>query len=167
MGFFTQVRSTTTPPRGPGTAPLTRTRWRSTSTLMTSRFVVVTWLPPMRPAIFVPSKDATGGGARADGTGSAVVLVVTVGSALTREVVALHATGEALALGDGGGVDHLALFEGVGEDLLADGVAAHVVEAKLHELLARGDAGLFEVAELGLGQGRARRLVPQVTWTAE
>ena len=69
-------------------------------------------------------EDAAGRGARADRAGRAVVLVVTVGRALAREVVALHAAGEALALGHGGGVDHLALLQGVDQDLLADRVAA-------------------------------------------
>ncbi len=106
-------------------------------------------------------KDATGGRAGADGSWSAVVLVVTVGGTLTREVVALHATGEALTLRDCGGVDHLALFERVGEDLLADLVARDVVEAKLDELLARGDAGLLEVSEFGLGHGRVATHAPR------
>ena len=66
--------------------------------------------------------------------------------------MALHGTGEALALGDGRGVDHLALFEGVGEDLLSDAVARDVIDAQLDELLAGRDAGLLEVSQFGLGE---------------
>jgi hypothetical protein len=60
--------------------------------------------------------------------------------------VALHDTGEALALADGGDVDQLALGEHVDADLLADLVLADVVEAELDEALPGLDAGLVVVA---------------------
>ena len=50
-----------------------------------------------------------------------------------REVVALHPTGEALALGDGDGVDPLARLPQVGRQLLAHREVGHVVEAQLDE----------------------------------
>jgi hypothetical protein len=49
------------------------------------------------------------------------------------EVVALHDAGEALALADRGDVDELAGGEHVDGELLADLVAADVVEAELDE----------------------------------
>ena len=48
------------PPRGPGTAPLTRISSRSASAWTTSRLSVVTCWPPMRPAIRVPLKTRAG-----------------------------------------------------------------------------------------------------------
>ena len=48
------------PPRGPGTAPRTRISSRSASAWTTSRFSVVTWCPPMRPAMRVPLKTRAG-----------------------------------------------------------------------------------------------------------
>jgi len=94
-----------------------------------------------------------------------VVLVVTVGGTLTREVVALHATGEALTLRDCGGVDHLALFERVGEDLLADLVARDVVEAKLDELLPGVTPAFSKCPSSALVMVELRR-TPHVTCTA-
>ena len=74
--------------------------------------------------------------------------VGTVAGAQAGEVVALHDAGEALALADGGDVDAVAGLEEVDLDLLADLVAADVVEAQLDQAHARLDAGLGEVAGL-------------------
>ena len=65
--------------------------------------------------------------------------------ALAAEVVALHAAGEALALGDSDGVHALAGGPQVSGQLLAHGVVGHVVEAELDELAARVHAS-FERA---------------------
>ena len=50
-GAFTALRTTTLPPRGPGTEPRTSTSPASASTSTTRRLSVVTFPPPMRPAI--------------------------------------------------------------------------------------------------------------------
>ena len=83
----------------------------------------MTWCPPMRPAIWVPLKTRAGVAQAPIDPGDAVLLVVAVGGTLALEVVALHGAGEALALGDGDGVDPLAGAQEVGGELLADLVA--------------------------------------------
>src|SRR5262249_1476360 len=97
-------------------------------------------------------EDPAGERASADRARRPVHLVVAVAGALTREVVALHGAGPALAAADGGDVNPLALFEDLGGDLLADGEAVDVVEAQLDQLGAGVDPGLGEVAGLGLVQ---------------
>src|SRR5690606_37669428 len=57
---FAAVRTSTTPPLGPGTAPLTSTRPLSASTACTVRFWVVWRAWPMRPAIFMPRNTRDG-----------------------------------------------------------------------------------------------------------
>ena len=57
---FTALRSSTTPPVGPGTAPRTRMTSWSVSALTTSRFRVVTLVPPSRPAMRTPLKTRAG-----------------------------------------------------------------------------------------------------------
>src|ERR1019366_1401903 len=52
-GFLTASRTITQPPLEPGTAPRTMIRPRSTSTLATSRFWVVTLSTPSWPCIFL------------------------------------------------------------------------------------------------------------------
>src|SRR3954464_14883337 len=112
---------------GPGTAPLTRSRFRSVSTECTVRPTCVTRLPPIRPAIFMPlmTRDGVadapiepgvrmlcdpgvtgrgggsggGDGGRAGGHGAAV------------EVVALDRPLEALADADARDLDLLARLE--------------------------------------------------------
>lgn len=74
----------------------------------------------------------------------------TVRGAETTEVVALHDTGETLALALAGDVDVLPGLEGVGEDLLAEGVLGGVVGADLGEVTARRDVVLAEVVAQGL-----------------
>ena len=59
---------------------------------------MVTLSLPMRPGIFLPLKTRPGG-ALANGTGLAVVLVCAVDAGPT-EAVTLHRTGEALASAD-------------------------------------------------------------------
>src|SRR5690606_20304996 len=66
------------------------------------------------------------------------------------EAVALHRTGEALALAHGRDVDLVAVGEEVGLELLADRVLGDVVEAELDETGPGLDAGLLELAQLGL-----------------
>ena len=78
--------------------------------------------------------------------------VGAVAGPLAGEAVALHGAGEALALADGGDVDELAGLEQVDLELLADLVAVDVVEAQLDQPGAGRDAGLGEVAGLGLGE---------------
>src|SRR5690348_15201031 len=53
-------RTTTSPPVAPGTAPLTAIRWRSASTLTTSRFIAERLTLPMWPAIFLPGNTRPG-----------------------------------------------------------------------------------------------------------
>src|SRR5690606_6859889 len=57
---FTALRSSTTPPVGPGTAPRTRMTSWSVSALTTSRFRVVTLVPPVRPAMRTPLNTRAG-----------------------------------------------------------------------------------------------------------
>jgi hypothetical protein len=59
-GWKLIVRMITTPPRGPGTAPLTSTTPRSASALTTCRLRVVTWSAPMRPAMRMPLNTRAG-----------------------------------------------------------------------------------------------------------
>ena len=89
-----------------------------------------------------------------------MLLVVSVRRALALEVVALHAAGEALALRDGRHVDLVARGEDAGVDLLADLVAARVLEPQLDEALARLDTGPGEVAGLRLVDASCARLTP-------
>src|SRR5206468_11776465 len=56
----TASRIRISPPRGPGTAPLSRMIWRSASAWTTSMFSVVTCWWPMRPAIRVPLNTRAG-----------------------------------------------------------------------------------------------------------
>jgi hypothetical protein len=65
--------------------------------------------------------------------------------------VTLHDAGEALALGPARDVDALADLEGVGAELLADGVVGGVGRADLDDEAARRHAGLVEVAGERLG----------------
>ena len=83
-----------------------------------------------------------------------MVLVVTVGGTLTTEVVTLHTTSETFTLRNGGDVNHLALLESVGDNLLSDFVSRNVIQAKLYELLARSNSCGVEVSELTLGESR-------------
>ena len=89
-------------------------------------------------------------GARTDGAGRPVVLVVAVAGALALEVVSLHGAGEALAAADRRDVDLRAGGDDVDGDLLADLVAVDGVDAELDEPLAGIDGDLAEVAGLGL-----------------
>src|SRR5579875_183885 len=57
---FTASRMSTTPPLGPGTAPLRSSRFRSGSALTTSRLSVVTLAEPCWPAMRVPLKTLAG-----------------------------------------------------------------------------------------------------------
>src|SRR5205807_2340876 len=57
---FTASRMSTSPPRGPGTAPFTSSSSRSGSAATTSRFKVVTRSAPSRPAMRVPLKTRAG-----------------------------------------------------------------------------------------------------------
>ena len=154
LGVLTESRSTTTPPRAPGTAPLTSTSSRSGSACTTSRLSAVTWLPPMLAGHAGALEHPGRRGTRPDGARRAVVAVVAVRRTLAFEVVPLHAAGEALALGDRDGVDALAGLPEVSRDLLAHAVVGHVVEPELDERATRVDTRLGVVPRLGLGQGR-------------
>src|SRR5215471_4546995 len=93
-------------------------------------------------------------GAGPDGPGRPVDPVGAVAGAEAGEPVALHHAGEALALAHGGHVDQLALRQEVGADLLADLVAAHVVEAELDEADTGVDVGFGVLPGDGLGELR-------------
>src|SRR6056297_2876751 len=93
-------------------------------------------------------------GARADGAGLAVALVVTVRRRLAGEVVTLHHTGEALAPAGAGDVDERAGRDLLDGELLSDLESVDRVEAELDEALARCDARLLVVAG-----GRLRELL--------
>src|SRR5690554_5623565 len=67
-------------------------------------------------------------GALADGSGSTVLLVVTVRRVLPAESVALHGAGETLASADRRDIDVFTFFEDLDGQLLADSVAVDVLE---------------------------------------
>src|SRR5690606_14749032 len=67
------------------------------------------------------------------------------------EVVALHDTGEALALARADDVDLGPGLEDLDRELLADRVLGGVGRADLRDMTARRDAGLLEVAGERLG----------------
>src|SRR5690606_2064015 len=90
-------------------------------------------------------EDTRPGRGGADRAGLAVVAVRTVTRAHALEVVALHDTGEALALGGADDVDELAGFEDLDRDLLPEFIGVGVGGAHLGEVAARRDAGLLEV----------------------
>ena len=92
------------------------------------------------------------GGTCADRAGLAVYTVGAVTGLLTREVVALHRARKSLALRDRRHVDEAAGLDEAGIDLLAYLELAHVVDAELDQAGAWLDAGLCEVAGLGLGE---------------
>src|SRR5699024_11082397 len=82
----------------------------------------------------------------ADRTWLAVIAVLTMGGTDAAEAVTLHHTGGSLALGRRG---HIALASGierVDAQFLAERVVSSVCCAQLHEVTARGHAGLLEVA---------------------
>src|SRR5690606_9160866 len=95
-------------------------------------------------------EDATRGRGPADRARLAVVAVLTVGRTDTGEVVALHDTSGALALGGRGDVDLRARLEHLSGDLLAQLVAGRIRGAQLDQVTARRDAGLLEVARVRL-----------------
>src|SRR5262249_37347879 len=96
-------------------------------------------------------EDPARGGAAADGARRTVLLVHTVRGAQAVEAVALHHTGEALALAGGGDVDPLAGLEGPGAQLLAQRVLAGVGGAQLQQVAPRRHASLVEVTAHRLG----------------
>ena len=143
---FTAERTTTTPPLGPGTAPLTRSRPLSTSTACTVRFWVV-WRSHAHATGHLDALEhARRRRSATDRAGLAVVAVRTVRGADAVEAVTLHDTGGALALGGADDVDELAGLEEVGRELLAERVLGGVRRADLDHVPARRDAGLLEVA---------------------
>ena len=95
---FTASRMTTRPPLGPGTAPRTSTTCCSASERTTFRFSVVTLVATHAAGHAHALEHAGRRGALADGAGRAVHSVGAVRRRLAGEVVALHDTGEALAL---------------------------------------------------------------------
>ena len=115
--------TSTKPFFGPGTAPLTSSRFRSASTSCTVSPTCVTRLPPMRPAIFIALEDARRSGRGADRARLADV-VRAVRDRAAVEVVALDRAGEALADPDPGDLDRVARLEDLDGDGLADGQLA-------------------------------------------
>src|SRR5665811_398575 len=95
-------------------------------------------------------EHATRGGACADGTRFAVVLVRTVRGADSVEAMALHDACESFALGGGDDVDVLSRLESRDRELLAQVVGRGLGGTYLHQVAARGDACLLEVARHGL-----------------
>ena len=90
-------------------------------------------------------------GACAHRTGTALVLVRTVSTAVGLEAPTLDGTGEALTLGGAGHVDLSTLFEQVSSQFLAGLELIDVVGAHLDEVATRGDTGLGKVASQRLG----------------
>ena len=79
--------------------------------------------------------------------------------------MALDRALEALALGDAGDLDLVALGERVGRDGVADEQLAGLV-AELDEVLVRRGVGLLEVAELGLAESAFSFVAPNASCTA-
>ena len=120
---FAAVLRNTTPPLGPGTAPLIRIRPVSASTRCTVRFWVVTFTWPMRPAMRRPLNTRPGVAQPPMEPGRAVLALHAVSGAEAVEAVALHDTRGALALAGASHVDDVAGLENLGGDLLAELVA--------------------------------------------
>ena len=121
---FAAVLTRTSPPGGPGTAPLSSSSPWSASTACTLTFCAVTRTPPIRPAIRWPRKTRPGVAQRADGARRAVLALHTVGGAQAGETVPLHHSGEALALARPDDVDDLPGLEQLDRELLPQGVLA-------------------------------------------
>ena len=149
-GAFTALRTNTSPPFGPGTAPFTKQQ----PALGVALDDLEVERGDARVAVLAGHlhalEDAGRRCARADRAGRTVLLVVPVARALTLEVVTLHRAGEALALADAGDVDTLAGLEEVGAEHLTDLEAGEVVDAQLGEVARGGRVGLLQVPELGL-----------------
>ena len=160
LGALTESRSTTTPPRGPGTAPLTRISSRSGSAETTSRFRAVTWRPPMRPAIRVPLKTRDGVAQAPIDPGTRWVLWLPWEAPWPLKLCRFMPPAKPLPLDTAMASTRSPGAHGVGRQLLADLVVADVVEAQLDQLAARVDPGRLEVALLGLGQRRGPAEAP-------
>ena len=99
-----------------------------------------------------PLEHASGCGAGADRTRGPVLLVIAVRCRLALEVVALHHTGEALALADARDVDTIAGDEDIGLYHLADLETGEVGYTQLGQMAAGRRAGHREVAQLAFRQ---------------
>ena len=149
--LFAAERITTSPPLGPGTAPLSRIRPFSDVHGVHGDVLRGHGVGTHATGHPHALEDTAGGRAGADGAGLAVVAVGTVGGADAVEAVTLHDTGVALALAGAGDVDVLAGGEQLGAELLADLVGRGVTRADLGDVAARGHAGLAEVTGGRLG----------------
>ena len=109
---------------------------------------MVTFSPPIRPAIWVPLNTRDGVAQAPMEPGARWVRWEPCEARHAAEAVALHRSREALALADGGDVDLVAVGEQVGLELLAHRVVGDVVEPQLHEAGTRVDSGLLELAQL-------------------
>ncbi len=96
--------------------------------------------------------DAGRIGARAHGARVTVDRAAAVGGGGAALAVTLDRAGIALALADAGDVDLLALGEDVGLHGVAHFQLAAVFQAEFFEVLEVGNAGLLQVALLGLGE---------------
>ena len=96
-------------------------------------------------------EHACGVGCATDGTGLAVVLVLTVRCANTLEAVTLHNTCEALTLGLANDVDLLACFEELNGQFLTEGILRSICGTQLDNVTTGGNTGLLEVTSQGLG----------------
>ena len=118
------VRTRTSPPLGPGTAPLMSSSPCSVSTAWTDEALGGRAHATHPPGHLHPPEDATRSGRTADGARLAVVPVRAVRGRHPVEPVALHDAGGALALARRGDVDALPGLEELGGELLAQRVLA-------------------------------------------
>ncbi len=142
------------PPRGPGTAPFTRISSRSGSAWTTSRLSVVTWWPPIRPAIRVPLKTRAGVAQAPMDPGDRCFLWLPWAAPWPLKLCRFMAPAKPLPLDTAMASTRSPAAQNVGGQLLAHLEAAGVVDAQLDEVTARLHPGGGEVALLGLVQGR-------------
>ena len=130
------------------------------------RLSVVTFSPPMRPAMRWPLKTRDGVAHWPTEPGARCTRWAPWEAGGALEAVTLHGAGEALAPAHGGDVDELAVGQQVDLELLADLVAGHVVEAELDQPGAGLDARTCSYwPATGLLSFDAF-LEPKVTWRA-
>ena len=122
---------------------------------------------PMRPAILVPLKTRAGVAQAPIEPGERCLRCDAVAGAEAVEVVALHDTGEALALAGADDVDLGAGLEQLGGELLAERVLGRVRRAHLDDVAARRHARpCAKCPASGLLTLRGS-IAPKASWTAE
>ena len=159
-GALTASRRTTIPPRGPGTAPLTKMIWRSGSDWTISRLRVVTCWAPMRPAIFVPLNTREGVAHAPMEPGARCILWLPWEAPWPLKLCRFMAPANPLPLDTAVASTSSPGLHDLGGQLLADLVGRRVVDPQLDQAAAGIDAGRVVVATLGLVEGGGPSVAP-------